>query len=210
MIRKKSAWVLIALLGACGTNPRKSNLPDDPEKLWGENGLKGPADFASLKTESKRSIAYFEEVTKVFKHPRCANCHPSDGRPLQGDRQLTHRPPVHGGKDGKGVTALRCVSCHQTENQTGTVVPGAPGWHLAPASMVFVGASTSEICHRIKDPKQNGGKSLEEVAHHVASDALVAWGYAPGNEREPAPGSPRLAAALISAWIKTGAVCPEK
>jgi hypothetical protein len=38
-------------------------------------------------------------------------------------------------------------------------------------------ASTQrEICEQIKDPKRNGGKSLEEFVHHMAEDSLVGWG----------------------------------
>jgi hypothetical protein len=40
----------------------------------------------------------------------------------------------------------------------------------------------------IKDPKRNGGKSMEQLVEHMAEDTFVGWGWAPGAEREPAPG----------------------
>jgi hypothetical protein len=49
---------------------------------------------------------------------------------------------------------------------------------------------------------------LPQIVDHSAHDALVAWGWAPGSEREPAPGSQAQFAALIAAWVETGAECP--
>ena len=49
---------------------------------------------------------------------------------------------------------------------------------------------------------------LAQVHDHLASDALVAWGWAPGANRTHAPGSQAELAALFQAWIDTGAVCP--
>lgn len=39
-----------------------------------------------------------------------------------------------------------------------------------------VGKSLGEICEQIKDPKRNGGKSMDELVHHMAEDLLVGWG----------------------------------
>jgi hypothetical protein len=36
----------------------------------------------------------------------------------------------------------------------------------------------------------------------------VAWGWAPGAGRDPAPGSQGQLGALIRAWIDSGAACP--
>jgi len=44
----------------------------------------------------------------------------------------------------------------------------------------------------------------------MANDPLVGWGWAPGDGRVPAPGSQAEAAALIGAWIATGAACPAE
>jgi hypothetical protein len=43
---------------------------------------------------------------------------------------------------------------------------------------------------------------------HLAHDNLVAWGWQPGEGRDPAPGSQALLGELIQAWIDTGAYCP--
>jgi len=67
--------------------------------------------------------------------------------------------------------------------------PGNPKWSLPPPEhkMVFVGRSASELCRQIKDPKQNGGRSLEDLLHHIADDDLVGWGWSPGEGRTLPP-----------------------
>jgi hypothetical protein len=40
-------------------------------------------------------------------------------------------------------------------------------------------------------------------------DALVAWAWTPGTGREPAPGTQEQFAALVEAWVRTGAACPS-
>jgi hypothetical protein len=89
--------------------------------------------------------------------------------------------------------------------------PGHPLWHLPPADMrmVFEGKSPGELCRQLKDPKQNGGKSLEEIYHHIAEDSLVGWGWNPGDGRTLPPMSRPDFAAKIRAWIDSGAACPE-
>jgi len=47
-----------------------------------------------------------------------------------------------------------------------------------------------------------------QVQAHVATDLLIAWGWAPGADRKPAPGTQQLAGTLAQAWIDTGAECP--
>ena len=66
-----------------------------------------------------------------------------------------------------------------------------------------------EICAQIKDRERNGGRSLEEIAHHIGTNSLVGWAWAPGFGRRPAPGTQQQAGALVDAWVKTGAVCPN-
>jgi hypothetical protein len=74
--------------------------------------------------------------------------------------------------------------------------------------MGWVGKNLGEICEQIKDPKRNGGKSLAQLVEHNRSDKLVAWGWAPGADRAPAPGTQEQFGALTAAWVETGAVCP--
>jgi hypothetical protein len=74
--------------------------------------------------------------------------------------------------------------------------------------MAWVGKSLGEICEQIKDPKRNGGKTMDELIHHMAEDSLVGWGWHPGAGRIPAPGTQAEFGALIKAWVDTGAACP--
>ena len=46
-------------------------------------------------------------------------------------------------------------------------------------------------------------------AIRVGDDTLVGWAWAPGFGREPAPGTQKEAGALVEAWVKTGAACPD-
>jgi hypothetical protein len=61
---------------------------------------------------------------------------------------------------------------------------------------------------QLKDTRRNGGKTLAQIQAHMASDPLVGWGWAPGGNRTPAPGTQAELGALVQAWIATGAACP--
>ena len=74
--------------------------------------------------------------------------------------------------------------------------------------MGWEGKTIREICMQIKDPARNGGRSLEDLIHHIGTDNLVGWAWAPGSGRQPAPGTQKEAGALAEAWVNTGAVCP--
>ena len=76
--------------------------------------------------------------------------------------------------------------------------------------MAWQGKSLREICAQLKDPARNGGMSLEKLSHHMATDPVVAWGFQPGDGRDPSPGTQAQLAALIDAWIATGAQCPAR
>ena len=177
-----------------------------------EVGLREPDSFDGIEDEAERSVALYGEIHKVLTHPRCINCHPKDDVPRQGDELAMHQPPVVRGAGGLGAPGMRCTTCHAAENveyATGEgSLPGHEPWHLAPASMGWIGVSAAEICEQIKDPERNGGKSLEELHEHNAHDGLVAWGWDPGEGRTPAPGSQELFGRLTRAWIDTGAHCP--
>jgi hypothetical protein len=74
--------------------------------------------------------------------------------------------------------------------------------------MAWQGKSTGEICHQIKDPARNGGRSLALLQDHMAKDDIVGWAWAPGKGRMPAPGSQERLGQIVQAWIDTGAECP--
>jgi mono/diheme cytochrome c family protein len=171
--------------------------------------LASPESFASIAAPEQRSVAYFVELGKVLTHPRCVNCHPAGDRPRQGDESRLHQPPVVRGADGHGLAAMRCSICHQSANFEPGRVPGHPEWHLAPREMAWEGKTLGEICVQIKDRERNGGRSLEDLVHHIGSDTLVGWAWSPGIGRHSAPGTQKQAGALVEAWVKTGAACPN-
>jgi hypothetical protein len=196
---------LIAGLVVHGCNS-PPNKPPPSAPLAAE--LRGPEAFDGIADAADRSRALFLEASRVMLHPRCKNCHPAGDSPLQGDEGIVHDPPVARGPDDTGVPALRCDSCHQDKNLELARVPGAPSWHLAPRSMAWVDRSPGAICAALKDPVRNGKRTLEAIVDHAAHDTLVAWGWAPGHGRTPAPGTQARFGALVDAWVKTGAECP--
>jgi hypothetical protein len=173
------------------------------------SGLAAPESFSSIAEADMRSAALFTELGKVLTNPRCVNCHPAGDRPRQGDSRRLHQPPVERGADGLGLGSMRCNMCHQSANFDPGRMPGHPEWHLAPREMAWEGKTLSEICLQIKDPARNGNRPLQELIHHIGSDTLVGWAWAPGFGRQPAPGTQKEAGALVEAWVKTGAVCPQ-
>lgn len=171
--------------------------------------LAAPESFANVSDTATRSAAMFTELSKVLTHPRCVNCHPAGDRPRQGDESRLHQPPVERGADGFGAVTMRCPICHQQANFEPGRIPGNPIWHLAPRGMAWEGKTPAEICAQIKDPARNGNRKLEALVEHIGDDHLVGWAWAPGFGRQPAPGTQKQAGALVEAWIKTGAVCPN-
>jgi hypothetical protein len=174
------------------------------------NDLRAPGDFASIADRAERSRAIFREATRVMLHPRCVNCHPAGDVPAQGDLGRFHDPPVVRGPENEGVPGLYCTSCHQDRNATIARVPGAPKWRLAPREMAWVGKTPHTLCEQLKDPARNGHRSLAQVVDHTAHDDLVGWGWAPGADRAPVPGTQAKFAALVDAWVKDGAECPPE
>ena len=197
------ATLLAGALTIVAVGMAVSAAQPDPAKT-----LRSVQAFASIADDQQRSLALFEEAGKVITHARCVNCHPAGDRPAQGDDRRPHMPLVVRGVDNFGAVGMRCTTCHGPANFDAAGIPGNPQWHLAPIEMAWVGKSLGEICRQIKDPQRNGGKSMEELVHHMAEDSLVGWGWEPGVGREPAPGTKKEFGELIKAWSDTGAVCP--
>jgi hypothetical protein len=177
--------------------------------------LRPLASFSGIGDRAERSRALFNEIAKVVTHPRCMNCHPAGNHPLQGDDRHTHMPPVPRGEAGLGVAGLACSTCHTERNFTLVgagasyqSIPGHARWGLAPLEMAWEGKSVGAICQQLKDPARNGGRTLELLYEHFAKDDLVAWGWEPGEGRDPAPGSQKQLGELVQAWIDSGAECP--
>jgi hypothetical protein len=206
-----SGFLLTALapfLSLCPAKSSKSDAANELPASGAQQDIRAPESFDTIADATERSRALFLESSRVFSHPRCKNCHPAGDSPLQGDSSVIHDPPVTRGPHDDGIPALACSSCHQETNLELARVPGAPKWRLAPSSMAWSGRSPSEICAQIKDVARNGGRSLAELVEHSGHDPLVAWGWAPGHGRTPAPGSQARFGALIAAWVETGAACP--
>jgi hypothetical protein len=154
----------------------------------------------------------FLAAYKVLMHPRCMNCHPSGDVPLQGDDSHLHAQNVKRGLDGKGKYALKCANCHQFTNLPGeNMPPGNPNWHLPPSDMpmVFQGKTPRELAIQLKDPKLNGGKTLEQILHHVTEDKLVLGGWNPGDGRTKPPMTHAEFAQKMREWIEQGAPLPD-
>jgi len=200
----------LAAAACSGRPPAAAQVAPPAVPAAASDQLRPPAQFASIADRAQRSQAMFVEASRVLTHARCVNCHPPDDSPRQGDGHALHDPPVLRGASDRGIPALGCGTCHQDRNAELARVPGAPDWHLAPRSMVWLGKSPAAICVQIKDPARNGGRTLPQIQDHIAHDGIVAWGWRPGADRAAAPGSQAQLAALVQAWIDTGAECPAE
>lgn len=166
--------------------------------------------FAKIKNKNERAVALFNEAGKVIQSPRCLNCHPAGDRPTQTDRMRPHIPLVVRGEGGMGAAGgLACTTCHHENNYDAANVPGNAKWALAPAEMAWQGKSLGQICAQIKDKSRNGGMDMAALVHHMAEDELVGWGWKPGGNRTPAPGTQKQFGELIKAWADAGAACPK-
>ncbi len=154
----------------------------------------------------------FVDVARVLQSPRCMNCHPAGDAPLQTDESLPHKMNITRTSEESG---LACNACHQEQNSEAIGVPGgppgAPNWHLPPREtpMVFQGRSVAALCAQLKDPAQNGGKSLQDLLHHVRVDALVLWGWTPGGTRTSPPMSHPDFVAAFRRWVDSAGACPK-
>ncbi len=166
--------------------------------------------FDQIADNNQRAVALFQEAGKVINSPRCMNCHPAGDRPTQTDKMRPHIPLVVRGDGGMGAAGgLACTTCHHETNFDPANVPGNAKWQLAPIEMAWQGKSLGQICEQIKDPARNGGKDLAALVKHMAEDELVGWGWAPGGNRTPAPGTQRDFGELFKAWAAAGAACPK-
>ena len=107
--------------------------------------------------------------------------------------------------------AEKCATCHQDHNLTGrNLPPGAPGWHLPPASMpmIWEGLTDVQLCQSLKDPKQNRGRNVDQLVEHLTMDKLVAWGWNPGEGRTAVPMPHEEFSAKVKKWQAAGAPCP--
>src|SRR5687767_6883226 len=105
-----------------------------------------------VRKDSVASVTAFMDVYKVLMSPRCMNCHPAGDVPLNGDDNHLHPMAPKRGKDGKGITTMKCSNCHQPANIEGkNTPPGHPDWHLPPANMkmVFEGRTANQLAKQL-------------------------------------------------------------
>jgi hypothetical protein len=153
-------------------------------------------------------VADFAPIAQDLLSPRCLNCHPAGDAPLIGDHGFPHRMNV---SRKSAEAGLPCTTCHRDQNADRPhAPPGAPNWHMPPREtpMVFQGKSPRELCETLKDPAQNGGRSLAALEEHFATDPIVLWGFAPGPGRSLPPVSHPELVRHVQRWIAAGAPCP--
>jgi hypothetical protein len=154
--------------------------------------------------------AAFEAMVPALRHPRCMNCHSAGDFPRQGNDSHPHTMQVRRGPDGQGLNSVQCSTCHQDHNLAGVhTPPGAPDWHLPPPEtpMIWEGLTDGQLCELLKDPKQNGNRTVQQIVEHMATP-LVVWGWTPGEGRTPIPMKLSVFQAHVSAWADKGAGCP--
>jgi len=168
-----------------------------------------------LEKSEKKANTSFDTMMRVLTHQRCVNCHPNDNVPKQGDDGHPHYFDIKRGMNIENSAATNCTTCHQSENNSYSGVPGAPEWALAPASMYWEGLNRIEIAESMMDPERNGGRSPEETMHHLTEHELVLWAWEPGigangipREVPPVPKEEYIAA--VKKWFEEGHIIPSK
>ena len=152
--------------------------------------------------------ADFSPIARVLLSPRCMNCHPAGDAPLNGDRGAKHRMNITRASADAG---LPCTTCHRGANapvEHGP--PGVPNWRMPPKEhpMVFEGKTPHDLCVALKDPAQNGGKTLAQLEEHFAKDPIVLWGYDPGPGRTVPPVPHEELVHYVTRWVAAGGPCP--
>lgn len=213
MAGKLLAMPLLAALVAVGVAAGMGPLRSHAETSDGGT-LKAVSDFETIADTGARSKAIFVEASRVLTHPRCINCHPATRSPTQGENLHPHVPLMIAAESAVGPAGLACAACHGAENRpiVGSRLKSIPGnahWSLAPASMAWQGLTVGEICRQVKDTERNGNRSHADLVRHRGEDHLVGWAWHPGEGRSAPPGSQVTFAALIDAWVTTGAECPD-
>ena len=163
-----------------------------------------------LATPAAADEPLFGPIYEVLQSPRCMNCHPAGDAPLQTDGSRLHTQKVTRRTTELG---MKCTGCHALQNGTDEhLPPGAHGWSLPPKEtpMVFQGRSISQLCEQLKDPKQNGNKSLEQLREHFKSEPLVKWGFEPGPGRTKPPMTHAQLVDAVEKWLSAGAPCPSE
>jgi hypothetical protein len=75
--------------------------------------------------------------------------------------------------------------------------------------MVFEKRTPQQLCEQLKAPATNGNRTLEQLRTHMAEDAIVKWGFSPGEGRSVPPLSHEDFIKRVDAWLAAGAPCPQ-
>jgi hypothetical protein len=166
-----------------------------------------------------QGLAAWQQVYSVLISPRCINCHTATVYPQQGDDRHRHFANVVRGPEGKGVPALNCVSCHQTQNADSTGTPGGPDWHLAPLSMQWQDSnnrplSSAAVCRAVTDRSRNENMDGQALLRHHTEAALVLWAWNPGRRPDGTMRTvpPLTHAEFVNAtriWVEARTPCPR-
>jgi hypothetical protein len=192
------AGAIFALAAAWTMAQAESGDPPKPD----------PQPPAARSGDATKSLEAFADVYAVLISPRCANCHPQDGVPRQGDSSRPHAQNI---TRASAASGLPCEACHRHQNapfRGGP--PGVHDWHMPPADtpMAFLGKSPAELCAQLSDPQQTGGREVEDLIAHAATDHLVLWAWEPGPGRSPPPISHAAFVDAVRTWVREGAHCP--
>lgn len=184
--------------------------------VFASNYYNPEAEYETITNKDSTSIENeaFDKMMDVLTHQRCMNCHPNDNIPKQGNDSHPHYFGVSRGEGNLGYDATKCATCHQSENNDYSGVPGAPEWSLAPDKMKWEGLTRNEIARSMLNKENNGNRNLEELEHHLTEHALVLWAWKPGVDgegipRELPPVPLEEYKAAVKEWIEHGAIVPE-
>ncbi|MEM7160087.1 MAG: hypothetical protein AAF799_45035 [Myxococcota bacterium] len=207
----------LILLVLAGVGITLAWVGDDPEPM-GYAGKTAGADEPSVATPGVElppaspveASSSFKPIYEVLVSPRCMNCHPEGDRPL-GAVGGVHAMNISRASMESGLACSTCHAEHNTELPGGPPgPPGAPHWQLPPKEtpMVFENRTITALCKQLRDPGQNGERSLADLLHHVEHDPLVLWGWNPGGDRTPPPISHESFVKSFAAWVEAGGICP--
>jgi hypothetical protein len=73
--------------------------------------------------------------------------------------------------------------------------------------MIWEGLTDGRLCQLLKDPKQNGHRSVQQIVEHM-SMPLVLWGWGPGEGRTPIPMKLSEFQNRVREWAAKGAAGP--
>jgi len=75
--------------------------------------------------------------------------------------------------------------------------------------MKLMQARKCRCAKQLLDPKQNGGKTKQQLIEHISSDGIVLGGWNPGDGRTLPPLSHDAFEKLFKTWIEKGAYLPS-